>query len=179
MSSVDRKRYIDYLFDIVGRSDTHESLIKHLLATEFYSLVPNDDNRGIDGEQLREKFKLELGVKADPLSLPDIGCSVLEMLIALSLRIEFDLYGGPYEKDSSDWFWVLIDNLDMTRFDNFAYRKQENVELLEEKLDILLERQYDFAGFGGVFPLNNPQEDQRKVEIWYQMSSWIIENYPI
>lgn len=174
-----KKLYIDYLIDVVGRGTEYDGLLLHLYATEFYSLVPNDDNRGIDGCYLREKFIDECGPLMEPASIRFGPCSVLEMLIALSFRIQFDLSGGVYDRPASEWFWVLMDNLGFNVFNNIIYSKQQNVELLEDKLDILLNRKYSFDGNGGIFPLNNAKEDQRKVEIWYQMSSWIIENYPI
>lgn len=174
-----KKLYIDYLIDIVGRGDEYDNLLLHLYATEFYSLVPNDDNRGIDGEQLREKFTDEYGAYAESFSLPSGPCTVLEMLIALAFRVEFDLSGGSYDRSASEWFWVLMGNLGFEIFNNKAYSKQKNVELLEDKLEMLLTREYSFNGYGGIFPLVYTREDQRKIEIWYQMSSWIIENYPI
>ena len=32
-------------------------------------------------------------------------------------------------------------------------------------------------GFGGLFPLKHAKKDQRKVEIWYQLQNWLMENY--
>ena len=43
----------------------------------------------------------------------------------------------------------------------------------------MLAREYSDNGHGGLFPLKNPKKDQRKVEIWYQMTEYINENYPI
>jgi hypothetical protein len=33
------------------------------------------------------------------------------------------------------------------------------------------------SGLGGMFPLEDPREDQRAIEIWYQMMAYINENY--
>ena len=40
-----------------------------------------------------------------------------------------------------------------------------------------VERRYKRSGEGGLFPLKNAAKDQRKVEIWYQLSSYLLENY--
>jgi hypothetical protein len=34
----------------------------------------------------------------------------------------------------------------------------------------------DTDGSGGLFPLKNPQQNQRTTEIWYQMNAWLMEN---
>ena len=56
-----------------------------------------------------------------------------------------------------------------------------DIYILEVKaaVECLLERRYLEDGDGGLFPLKCPRKDQRRVEIWYQMSAWVIENYPI
>jgi hypothetical protein len=37
-------------------------------------------------------------------------------------------------------------------------------------------REYDSdGGNGGLFPLNEPNEDQRDVEVWYQMMAYLQE----
>ena len=40
----------------------------------------------------------------------------------------------------------------------------------------VIDRDYDASGFGGIFPLRRPAEDQRKVELWYQAAAYILEN---
>ena len=32
-------------------------------------------------------------------------------------------------------------------------------------------------GTGGLFPLKRPRVNQRRVEVWYQMSEYLMENY--
>jgi hypothetical protein len=58
----------------------------------------------------------------------------------------------------------------------------DNLELLPnslnyKKLAVLNKREYFPSGKGGLFPLENPREDQTKVEIWYQMHAYVMENY--
>ena len=184
--------YFDFLCHLVGRKYEYSRLLAQLHGVEFYSLVPNDDNRGADGEQLRNNYIDEVGPTGAP-SLPRRGnytdegtcdmpqerCSVLEMLIGVANRLEFELLGGRYERPAREWFWVLIDNLGLDWCDDVAYSDRETSKEVETKITDLLERQYDTDGEGGLFPLHHAQRDQRRVEIWYQMSAWVIENYPI
>ena len=65
--------------------------LKYLHEKVYYSDFPNDGNRADDGKSLREKYFY--WVKHDE-DYPVWGdpCSVLEMLVALSGRIDFILY---------------------------------------------------------------------------------------
>ena len=61
--------YFDFLCHLVGRKYEYSRLLAQLHGVEFYSLVPNDDNRGADGEQLRNNYIDEVGPTGAP-SLP-------------------------------------------------------------------------------------------------------------
>lgn len=169
-----RNRYLDYLCNIVGKANKYGCLLEQLHEIEFYSLVPNDDNREADGTHLRNMFIEEEGQHASSF-MPRGGCTVLEMLIGLAFRLEFELLGGQYEQPPSYWFWVLIGNLGLSRCTDDRFRREDVRNIVQ----ILLDRQYSTNGRGGLFPLKVSQRDQRRVEIWYQMSAWVIENYPI
>lgn len=101
----------------------------------------------------------------DPAWL-DLGCSMLEMLIGLSRRLSFEAEG-----ESRDWFWTLINNL--------ALRSDDKNPILVEVVDATLERviwrTYNPDGSGGLFPLRRAHKNQRKVEIWYQLSAYLLE----
>ena len=51
-------RYFNYLYALVETNNNRhfKMLLEQLYCMEFYSLVPNDDNRGVDGEQFRTLF---------------------------------------------------------------------------------------------------------------------------
>lgn len=171
-------KYFDYLCTIVGRFEEYSSLLDELHKIEFYSLIPNDDNRGADGLNLRSIFLDEVG-HTWLISLPRIGCTILEMLIALSSRLEFETSQSKWEKTVSEWFWILVDNLMLTDYTNtflLGYGRGGHVKLI---ISEFLERNYGSDGAGGLFPLKNPKKDQRRIEIWYQMTDYVIENYPI
>ena len=170
--------YLDFLCNVVGRAYEYDKLLAHLHRIEFYSLVPNDDNRGVDGEQLRTIFIDEVGPQGST-SLPKGPCTVLEMLIGVAYRLEFELLGGRFERPASDWFWILIENLELEWCDNVLYSRLDSVGEVDERVKNLLERNYGTDGHGGLFPLKRATKDQRRIEIWYQMSSWLLENYPI
>ena len=68
---------------------TFYTLFRDLHSTEFVWLISGDDNRAQDGLDLRREFFRESLIHQDP-AWNDIGCSVLEMLIAFSRKAEFE-----------------------------------------------------------------------------------------
>lgn len=136
---------------------------------EFVWLIPNDDNRIQDGKDLRREF---LHDNDDPGFVTlDQPCSVLEVLVGLSRRISFAA-GGSAE----GWAWQLLLNLDLERMsDPLSQRKATKVDQI---LEALIWRTYNPDGTGGFFPLSWPEEDQTKIELWYQMSAYVNEIHP-
>ncbi len=172
-----KNRYLDYLYKIVRKNIPYVRLIQKLFSMEFYSFVPNDDNRVADGLYLRSEFceKEELHALS---FCPDGPCTVLEMLIGLSLRLEFETSQSKYEKTPREWFWILIDNLGLSEFNDEVYTSEID-QHVENVIQICIDRKYSYLGEGGLFPLKRARSDQRTTEIWYQMSAYLLENYPI
>ncbi len=171
-------KYSDFLCMLVGKEDEYGKLLNELHQIDFYGLVPNDDNRGEDGKQLRERFVDEEGQQG--LSQSQLGeCTVLEMLIALAYRLEFETEQSRWEKSPSEWFWILIDNLGLGWCEDSRMIQIVSVDEVHLTVNNFLSRHYKSNGEGGLFPLINPKKDQRRIEIWYQMSAYILENYPI
>lgn len=167
--------YLIWLHEQVGdvkvrsRTRTYWDLFLQLYKIEFVWFVPNDDNRAEDGVYLREQFMEEremdiFDVDPDWLGL---GCSFLEMMIALARRLSFEAEGEP-----SLWFWHLIENLGL---ENCTDRSKYDQGKAEEIVNTVIWRTYDYDGRGGLFPLRHARSDQRETEIWYQMNEYLIE----
>jgi hypothetical protein len=140
----------------------YTGMLEMLHAKEFVWLVANDDNRIGDSYALRLEF---LGTSH---RLLQDAISVFEVLISLSRRMEFAAEGK-----AETWAWTLLKNLDLHRMHDPLTHKQ--IRLIEELLETLVWRTYDRDGVGGFFPLAWAEEDQTKVELWYQMSAYINE----
>lgn len=155
-------------------------MAKELFHRYFESIVPNDDNRASDGRELREEFLSEVGhLEALPY-LDNAPCSIFEMLIALARRMEFELCSAESSQDrTTTYFWELIGNLGLMALSDDVYAMNPGGWNADLKLCVnrLVHRTYNRNGHGGLFPLKHPMEDQRKVEIWYQMQSYLEENY--
>lgn len=164
--------YLEWLYSQVApyRSKSPErrywSLLRQLYTTEFVWFVPNDDNRVEDGRDLRHEFLEEEGITDVDLEWMGLGCSMLEMLLGLARRLSFEAEGEPRV-----WFWRLIRNLGLSD-DNDA---NHNTRKVKAALKRVIFRTYDRDGQGGLFPLKHADEDQRDVEIWYQLCAYLLE----
>lgn len=152
-------------------------LMHHLFNIRFYWLVPNDDNRGEDGKQFRNRFALERFGTFIEWYHKD--CSVFEMLCGLAERMEDVLENPMKPSTSTQWLMLLIENLGLNTCtdDNFDIYHRN---LVDQRINVLLERKYKPDGCGGLFPLLGTRaKDQRKVEIWYQLMKYIDESFDI
>jgi hypothetical protein len=140
--------------------------LRQLHNIAFYSLIPNDDNRGLDGVQLRLAYEEDTG-NLMPHAYYDESCSVLEMLVALADRMSFITFDPAEDSEPNrhSCFWQLIRNL------NLKPLGMNNSKIIID----LLERNYTPSGDGGLFPLGSTRKDQRNVEIWYQMMAYLEE----
>ncbi len=140
--------------------------------TNYEYHIPNDDNRAADGLGLRRRFEYETSNK-----LPDLGpCRILEFLIGLAIRLNEAVYDNNEPNAERYWFWILMGTLELDE-----YTDEYDFDAIHEEIyDIfgrLNARQYDQdGGNGGLFPLENPSQDQRGVEVWYQMQAYLSEN---
>ena len=171
--------YYEYLRDM-AKADKYEDvsydlLLEQLYRTDFRYQIPKDLNRAKDGKNLRLTYADEVFegfYNEDDILQPN--CSVLEMMLALSKRIEVDIMGVPGEDDPSKWFWLMIDNLGLLDFTDDSYNMNE----VEHILDRWMTRQIKTNGSGGLFPLDSPKRSQRRLEIWFQMADYLEEKFP-
>lgn len=160
--------------DVRNRSKTYWKLLRFLYGKEFTwtKKVPRDANRASDGKNLRNRFIEDAGLRRVDTGWLNEACSVLEMMVALSWKMEFDSIG----KDQADWFWEMIDNLGLTECTDA--NPGEDV-VLNAIINKVLNREYAPTGRGGLFPLDDPPEDQRGVELFMQSEAYLQERAPI
>lgn len=169
--------YFEWLYSLIGAVNNRNpdrsywALARKLHSTEFTWSVPNDDNRVEDGKELRLEFINSTRYQLDdPHNLwIDLGCSMFEMLIALARIAAFES-----DRSVTEWFWRFMHNLELEEYSDRIYEISIDEEV-EEVLERLNERTYSASGRGGLFPLRNSREDQRNVELWYQLSAYLLE----
>jgi hypothetical protein len=153
------KRYI-------GRA-SYFKLLRYLDNKDFTYKLSLDENRAKDGVELRYRFS-----GRDNL-LKDRPCSILEMILALSLRCEEHIMCDDDIGDQTGkWFWDMIDNLGLSDMQDEDFNKVYTDNVIYK----FLNRQYQKDGLGGLFTVKNRNTDLRKVEIWYQMC-WYLNTF--
>ena len=159
--------YFEWLISqiTIPNNKSYMELFNRMHDLEFVWTVPNDDNRVQDGLDLRSEF-MNGRSRREKLALN--GATILEVLIALSRRVEFTAGGeAPF------WAWRLLKNLRLHKMDDPLVGMRAG--RVEDILEALVWRTYERNGRGGFFPLRRATEDQTKVEIWYQMQAYVIE----
>lgn len=165
--------YFQWLHNLVADpriedpSLTHWNILRVLFTKEFVWIVGNDDNRAEDGKELRYEYLAWAEIEDPDPDWAELGCSVLELMVGLSRRLAFEAEGEPHY-----WFWVLMRNIGLEKYSDAG---RLPVRKIDEVLDRVLFRTYQKNGKGGFFPLRHPYRDQRKVELWYQLSAWVLE----
>jgi hypothetical protein len=167
--------YFNWLYHKVASLDVPQTpgltfyrLARALHSIEYAWLLPGDDNRVEDGIDLRFCFKRQTGISDSDWDWDAIPCSVLEMLIAFSNHAAFDT--ECYSE--REWFWVFLENLEIS---DLSDNKEDIEHLVVSSVDPFVWRTYQFNGVGGIFPIDDTNKDQRKLEVWYQFCEYLID----
>jgi hypothetical protein len=135
---------------------------------EFVWMLEHDGNRAEDGQELKWQFVRAARLPKVEAKWMYRPCSVLEMMVAITRRMASLTDGGV-----RGWFMQLLFNLRLDAYNDMIVESYlGDIDMI---LDTLVQRTYSSTGEGGLFPLKHPSNDQRGVEIWYQMNAWLIE----
>jgi hypothetical protein len=170
--------YFAWLYDLVfdvwdvnsDESFTAVSALMHQVI--FTPLVPYDENRIADAARLRNNFHQHAG-ELGPAELHDLmmpDASVFEVLIALADSADFMV---PLTRKV--WFRIFLENLKLDRYTD-QYCRSRSTWTIERTINVFNNRAYQASGRGGIFPLRRAPQDQRKVELWYQMGAYMTDN---
>lgn len=182
MSNFDKinEEYFNWMFNVVainknGRiMDKYTKLLSQLHNTDFIYSLPMDYNRKRDGVDLKYRFGDEYNYSDCEISehLNGDKCSVLEMMVSLSIRCEENIMDDPDIGDrTGTWFWGMISNLGLYSMDDKNYNKK----YVDDIIDTFLDRKYKPNGSGGLFTVKRYRDDLRVVEIWYQLCWYLDE----
>lgn len=169
--------YFDWLVHVVSDDRysgpiTYNRLLMTLHDTEFKYSIPMDRNRFEDGIDLRYRFSIEHDYDyAEIQEYLDGPCSVLEMMVALSIRCEDIMDDPAIGNRIGQWFWGMNNSLGLgTMYDDNFSRVY-----VEKTLKRFLDRDYASDGKGGLFTIKHCEEDLRDVEIWHQLC-WYLDS---
>jgi hypothetical protein len=153
----------------------YSMLMSHLYDATFTAVLDMDENRAEDGKALRYRFGIENNISRNTILTTldnDPQCSVLEMMVALSIRCEESIMtDDEYGDRTGSWFWNMIVSLGLGTMNDSRF-DEKYVDIV---LDRLINRQYKRNGEGGLFTIDGIKRDMRNVEIWYQMC-WYLDS---
>lgn len=170
-----REEYFEWLVDLLQDDylrSNYQKLLRKLFATEFTWIVDYDSNRAKDGIYLRYLFSRDIDDDFDM----NIGCTMLEMMIALARRCEDDIMYDPEIGDRTGyWFWVMIENMGLDAYDDYGYFESR----VDYILDVVIERKYQRNGKCGMFYCNKNGADFREMDLWWQLNAYLNEQFPV
>ena len=173
--------YCDYAQEL-------ETLCSILHDIPFKWSLWRDDNIAAYGTELRDAFLNDSRYsQLEDVEELDKPCSVFEALCGLCERWYQDVM-FEYDKDRETGllFEELIENLGLGHCLDSTYGEKWDLEFVHKVVENWLERTFEPDGFGSPFPIKNPKNlvgdcvrgDQRKVDIWYQLTAYWQENHP-
>lgn len=169
--------YFDWMYQLVipfidGTEPSYRKLLRYLNDVTFISKMTLDKNRASDGESLRYQFGYYCHVDSDDIgcTIDTRPCSVLEMMVALCIRMEDIAHDSNIGDRVPYWFAEMIRTLGLDGMDDEHFDRRA-ADILVRRF---MQREYDPNGQGGLFYLETPFRDLRTVQIWYQMC-WYLD----
>lgn len=158
--------YFDWLYRQSFEDDVHTELAHQLFVTDFKWSYPLDENRAIYGLELRDMYKRSLNRELRE------HCSVLEMMVALSRQIRWEM-GGFEDEPTEFWFFCMRESMGLIGFNDDTYTHDDRTpKKVDRILNKMMNHRYEPNGYGGLFHIQNTDEDMRELDIWSQMARW-------
>lgn len=168
-----KNEYFEWMYNYVCEGRAHKDvsykkLFEYLHDIEFTYSIERDENRAYDGIYLRRRFA---HTKSQDdyrfiLEILDGPCSVLEMMLALAIRLEEEIMDNPLYGDRvKQWFWSMLKNMYINQMTDNIFDKR----FVEYSVNKMINRTYEPNGRGGLFYIPNCEDDLRKFEIWTQL----------
>lgn len=135
--------------DRFAKSISYSKLLSMLHSTNFKWKLRNDANRAADGLVLRRSFASYMGYEEDYFLSSITGpCTLLEMMIALSIRCEVSIMDNPQVGDrTSQWFWEMVNTMGL----GGMYDSNFDDRYVKDILTRFNDREYSPNGKGGLF----------------------------
>lgn len=177
--------YYEWLLDLVLKSrrypnikppKTYDKLLYHLFQTPFLVYHEADNNRAVDGYNLRLRYSVVENLRFEEEAvlknalLPNDNISLLEVILALAIKIEENIMRDEeYGDRTRQWFWFMLHSLGVAKYHDKVYDQEE----VDKILYTFNHTQYEKNGKGGLFWVPNTKEDLRKKDIWYQLMRYL------
>lgn len=157
----------------------YTALLSLLFNKEYKWSIRMDETRAAYVKIAREEFLEKLNLTNEQYDEWSWAlCSpprLLEVLLMLAKQME-DAFGFADEKNIPNWFWMMLSNLGISEYDDRRLGTKE-ADIINQKLDIWLNRHFEPDGTGSPFPLKGVCLDQRTVDLWQQANLYVTENF--
>lgn len=151
----------------------YTKLFRYLHSIEYQYTHPMDKNRYEDGISLRWHYELE-EEKPKASDLLTGPCSMLEMLVALAIKVEEIMWNSKYGDRTKYWFSRMLFSLGLRRGDMMnEFFNDDTKAYINKCLERFFKNEYEPDGHGGLFIVYDSPEDLTKLEIWVQMQRYI------
>lgn len=168
----------------------YSELYRIMHGVPFLPMVDMDLNRDDDGlnlviEWAEESYNTDEQIANAVMSaggIHDKGfCTMLELLVVLSRKMQYELTNSEYDQPIDYWAELLVKNIGLEEYFNGRIEEdwEGSEDVIVETLGSVIFRRYGWDGEGGFFPLQQPVGDQREEELLNQMNNYIAENYDI
>lgn len=170
------KDYFEWMYETVccyrfSKNISYRKLLEYLHDIRFKWTISKDSNRAADGIELRRKYSFYRRDIPNILEYISGPCSVLEMMVALSIRCETDIMHDSSIGDrTTQWFWKMIVNLGLGSMTDDQFNK----DYIRDVINKFLNHEYEPDGRGGLFTVKHCEHDLRKNEIWTQLL-WFLD----
>ena len=182
----DYTEYYRWLISIIEPPETVRSPIRDYGILLFslwrrdyfwYDRYEREEDRANDGRCLRERFMMEFDRTPD--AVPQGPTNVLEMLIALAIRIDNTVHDWTIGSRPWEWMVMFITNLGLADFtDNNLHPADEGY--ISDRLERWMSHDIGRRGERGLFRFRTPasKTDIERMTTWDQMQYWVIEFFP-
>lgn len=180
-----QEKYNEWMYSIIFGKD-YTSRNYNLAVLEALNNVPFeysmdlDANRQKDAQDLRYIFGQENDIHPAEIcaSLDTRAPSILEVMVSLIYRVkttilcDFDSSEMPSNKEI---FEHMIWSLGLSRYvGNCDFSTNVLNAEVARVSQSLFARDYNYNGRGGLFTVENPRDDMRVTDIWYQFM-WYLD----
>jgi len=168
-----RDEYFNWLCSLIDANHHrgYLELLKYLFNVEFTWQIRLDESRAADGIALRSRFVAKMDISVKDAELLVGPCSMLEMMIALSDKMETDITGDIAMGNRPDkWFWLMIQNSHMDMLNDRMF----DTDLAAQHVNTIINHEFTKDGEGGLFFVPFASKDMRELDIWKQMQQYLI-----
>ena len=176
-------QYFSWMLEKIFEKDTREierrlAVLRELNTVIFEFNIYTDENRQKDAQDLRYLFGDECGYSEAEIcrTLDMQAPTLLEVIVALLVRVqESVLYDLDVTITNKDIFLDILKSLNIDHIIGSYNLSGDQATDFYNSIGILYRREYTYYGEGGLFTVNNPKDDMRNTEIWYQFMWYLNE----